>query len=358
MFDFLNPVNLVKDVVNDVETLAGDISSGNLMGVVKDMTQLASELGSSGMSSVLESVGHAVGIPDTVIDAIEAGAGAATGDIGAMLKGATGGIAEGLQPGHTDYVPPQTISAASCGYATPVASGPAPAPAQSEKLQMLEYLQAHFDEFEQSSPIIFHRGDNRIGTEEFQAIAASDTASAEMKRCARYFLDNPDAYDQIAQSNGGIVPQDIQIAIEDTRASDSDGCSTTSGTTSTTDVSDPWTPDPGCDLSGDIASIINDPSMSLEEKIMAVLTKLENSTDDEIKDDMNQLAAAQKHNEKVKGDSSASQGDVQKAADDVSNVTMKLQQAVERRKNLAELMTNIDKAFNDMAMAAIQNIGR
>jgi hypothetical protein len=350
-----NPLDLIKDV----ENVAQDLASGNVLGALGDVAGIAGGL--DPLSAMVESVGSAIGLPQPVLDAIKVAGGALTGDFNAVLSGATDGLSRaGGKAAQTNYAPSMDSSAASAGYAPPPTT-----PANSElteKLQALQTLKDNFTAFDQAVPAAFgalgNAGDMKIGTDEFQYISDNPSQySPEMVSAARYFLDHPDVYAAVGISDG-IIPAEVDNAIASTKGEIAYSGAPASNCDPSTQVdSTDWSSSqPVDDVSGQIDGIINNPNMSLEDKIMAVLMLLEEAAQKDVRDDMSNLSGAQKKNQDAVGgkDDKAKQ----EGHDDVTNATNQLQRDSERLNQLNSLMSNIEKMFNDMKMTAIRNIGQ
>ncbi|HYO54513.1 hypothetical protein [Archangium sp.] len=101
--------------------------------------------------------------------------------------------------------------------------------------------------------------------------------------------------------------------------------------------------------------IINDPHMSLEEKIEAILMNLTQKMDDEILQTMDDLTAAQDKQARIKN----GKGDEKALTDaqrDIDRISMRLQKLVEKRKMMFEMMSTLSMKFNEMAKTALSNM--
>jgi hypothetical protein len=109
----------------------------------------------------------------------------------------------------------------------------------------------------------------------------------------------------------------------------------------------------GCGGDDDFSSILNNPSMSLEDKVMAILEKCYDNTDQQVQGQVQALANAQQA-------SGGSQGGSQTGAtgngQSMQTMEIQLQDLMQKRTQLSDLMSNMSKTFNDAAMTAINNI--
>ena len=82
--------------------------------------------------------------------------------------------------------------------------------------------------------------------------------------------------------------------------------------------------------------------MSVDQIVQKVIAEINGDLDSQIKDVANQLKAAEK-----KPDNSS----------EISELQLKLQDLVGRRKDMFDLLSNFDKVENEMASRAISNLG-
>lgn len=124
---------------------------------------------------------------------------------------------------------------------------------------------------------------------------------------------------------------------------------------------DAWVPQ---DLSSSIKDIMNNPSMSIEEKIMLILQLLTSELDNQLLETTSKLERATKDraqlaHEASKTDSSAEAKGALAAQDtNIQSLQMQMQRLLERRTQMFQLMSTLSSNFNQMAMCAIQNMGR
>lgn len=138
----------------------------------------------------------------------------------------------------------------------------------------------------------------------------------------------------------------------------------TSGTPS---AGQPTTPAPststppkagGCgEDSGSVSDIINNPNMSLEEKLQAILSLITRDTDDEILDVMKEMSSVRDERAGL-GTDESSRAREAKLETTMEQLNLRLQKLMEKRKQMFDLMSNISSQFNEMAKQAIQNLGR
>ena len=109
--------------------------------------------------------------------------------------------------------------------------------------------------------------------------------------------------------------------------------------------------------SGAVGDILKDPNLSLEEKIQLVLAQLMESSDAEIVKTMDDLAAAQDKQAGIKN-TPDNQKALKDAERNAEQIKMRLQNLIEKRKAMFDLMSNMSSKFHEMAKTAISNLGR
>jgi hypothetical protein len=116
-------------------------------------------------------------------------------------------------------------------------------------------------------------------------------------------------------------------------------------------------PGTGSGASGGVSDIINNPNMSLEEKLQAILTLISRDTDDEILGVMKEMASVRDERAAL-GTDEKSRAQEAKLETTMEQLNLRLQKLIEKRKQMFDLMSNISSKFNEMAKQAIQNMGR
>jgi len=247
--------------------------------------------------------------------------------------------------------------------------GPTRAPVGGDDLTALQTLLSAFDGLDQPTEVLFPP-DKVLSREELEKVAANPDTAPALKRAARYVLDHPALFDGLARSQGmgtkGISRSDLQIGIEDARrsgrvsvpsvkprktpapATTPSGSSTSSSTTKKSSSS-------GSSRSRDpsIKDILNDKSLSLEEKIEMILMVLENRTDDQMLSVTQQLDS--------NDDKKSAKDDRKKVAklDKVDrDLNFKMEKLMKRKEQLSNLLSTMEMKFASMAQTAIANMGR
>lgn len=223
----------------------------------------------------------------------------------------------------------------------------------------VDVLEANFATFDTASG----RRDGLFTRADLAKVANNPHASDQLRDAARFLLDNPEYYNrlELAANIGG---KDGIIGIADLRSEKA---------RVDHDIEKYGVPPPeGHDRGGDervggpgrkpsaggeseLSKILNDPNMSIEEKIMMILEKILDQTDEELLETTQQLDKANADRAKQ---SQGGKGDSTKADSAQEKLQLKLQQLMEKRKKMFELMSNFSMKFNEMAKTAIQNMAR
>ena len=284
------------------------------------------------------------------------------------------------KPVHVPSLPTrQRPTDGTCTNGTSAADGAKPADGMQAQYETLKTLEENFDQIDMRymGPLFGH--DGHIDMDDLQHLSASPNCPPDVKSAVRSLMENPKLYQKLAQSGGAITRSDIEIAMDDTQkqisssgASSSSSSSSTSGTTgddsqtSGTDATDGTSQASGTgdasksdgasgDIGSQISQILGDSSMSIEEKIEAVLMLIEQNLDDQIGDTMQKMADGQTKSASTDPKDKAA---AEKNQNGQEQLNQKLQQLMERRKSMFDLMSNIDSKFNEMSSLAIQNLGK
>ncbi len=250
------------------------------------------------------------------------------------------------------------------------ANGPTGAPAGGDELSALQTLLAAFDGTNRPMFGLFPP-DKVLSQEELEKAAADADTPPTLKRAVRYVLDHPALFDRLARSQGdgtqGFARSDLQIGIEDARRSTQvsapsagtapddpgTGQSTPSGSSGTSASSKSSSSSSSRSRDPSIKDILNDKSLSVEEKIEMILMVLENRTDDQM------LSVTQ---EQDKNDDKKSSKDDRKKMAQLDKVdrdlNFKMERLMKRKEQLSNLLSTMEMKFASMAQTAIANMGR
>jgi hypothetical protein len=237
-------------------------------------------------------------------------------------------------------------------------TGTARAPAGSDELSALEAILASFDALNQRTPIF---ADKVLSREELERAASQADTAPALKRALRYVLDHPAVLDRLSRSQGfgvtGMSRTDLQLGIEDARRAGAGATKATStpakpatsssGSATTTRSSSSRSRDPS------IKDILNDKSLSIEEKIEMILMVLENRVDDQM------LSVTQQMDRN--DDKKTSKDDRKKVTqlDKVDrDLNFKMERLMKRKEQLSNLLSTMEMKFASMAQTAIANMGR
>ena len=229
---------------------------------------------------------------------------------------------------------------------------------ESDELSALRTVLRSFDEVNTQIVGVLTR-DQVLTKEELQDAAARPETSPTLKRALRYLLDHPTLLSRLSGStsldNKGISRSDLTLAIDDAArgrksaaSSPPTAAATTSGSSSSSSSSKKSSSkDPS------LTDILNDKSLSVEEKLEMILMVLENRADDQ----MLGVAKALDDND----DKKSSKDDRKKVAqlDKVDrDLNFKLERLMKRKEQLSNLLSTMEMKFASMAQTAIANMGR
>ena len=236
----------------------------------------------------------------------------------------------------------------------------------------VETLAANFATFETADGA---RGSN-ITRQDLRNIASNPNASPKLKEAAQFLLDNPEYFNRLEMAanvggKDGIIGM-LDLKHESARVSrdiarygvpppkGSEPPAVTQPSPGSGSPSPVQTKEPG-KVGGDtgINGILNDPTLSIEEKIMLILQKIMDDTDGEIINAMGDLDAQRADHAKASGkDSKADPEEIQRKQSAMEKTQLRLQNLLEKRKRMFDLMTTMSTKFHEMAKGAIQNMAR
>ncbi len=348
--------------------------------------------------ALLDAAGNALGLPPVITQAAKTVVGAMTGNVMLAADGARG-LAQELTrnpPAATEYCAPREPSKAGAGYAKPPpptaspgtggARGPCAPPGHShldpklnDYLHSLRTLEQNFQYLDATDG----RLEGALSRTDLQRIAGDARVSPELRQSARFLVDNPGYFERLDASTrlGGMlgrvvqgIKNDDRVSLDDVRgeilkvkadlaqygAPERPRAPGGVPSPPPTGNAGPPASSPGgaCGASGAGSSakgIINDPRLSLEEKINAILTSLTEKMDDEILQTMDNLAAAQDRKAGISNDKGSEKA-LTESQRDIDRLSMRLQQLVEKRKTMFEMMSTLSMKFNEMAKTALNNM--
>ena len=289
-------------------------------------------------------------------------------DLMERLSGSRDGDDHGIARSDVDLV--REESRTGIGGDTPRTmgtSGPS-VPAGSDELSALQTLLANFDLLNRP-PNWFTPPDKVLGRAELERAASDADTSPVLKRAVRYVLDHPDLLDTLARSEGlggkGMARSDLEIGIEDARRSTKPSgvaapprtspAPKTTGSSSATTASTSKSSSSSSSKSKDpsITDILNDKSLSVEEKIEMILMVLENRADDQMLSVTQQLD--QNDDKKTAKDDRKKVAKLDKVDRDLN---FKMERLMKRKEQLSNLLSTMEMKFASMAQTAIANMGR
>lgn len=269
----------------------------------------------------------------------------------------------GCEPPETappeDCPPPTRPTEPDCPPSTRPLPLPPPPPARGpsepaldpdfrEYREALSVLSANWDTFDAA----VGARDNVMTRANLDALLANPAASSTLKKAAQFFKDHPEYYDRLEMAAGvggrdGIVGRpDVTAALRQ-----ADAVLGSSGTGSSGGGSRPV----GGSGGSSVRSILDNPNMSIEDKIQAILMNISQETDGEILGVMRDMASARDERATL-GTSEADRKKAAKLESSMQELELRLQKLMEKRKAMFDLMSNMSSKFNEMAKTAISNL--
>ncbi|NBD11490.1 MULTISPECIES: hypothetical protein [Corallococcus] len=188
--------------------------------------------------------------------------------------------------------------------------------------------------------------DGKLAMANFEAVLNSPAASPTLKRAAQFFKDNPEYFSRLemAAGSGG---RDGVASRQDLSAELAAVAKLPGGSSSSAS---------GRSAGGTRArDIVDNPNMSIEQKVQALLMGITEDTDAELLDVMNEMASAREERATL-GSSDADKARGAKLDTSMQELELRLQTLMEKRKAMFDLMSNMSSKFNEMAKTAISNL--
>ena len=241
--------------------------------------------------------------------------------------------------------------------------------ARNDELAALQTILTSFDGLNQWTDGLIPP-DKVLSREELERAASDAETSPSLKRAIRYVLDRPELLDRLSRSKGfgvtGMSRSDLAIGIEDARAG-TGASGTKTNTKSPSPVPKPTTTSTGGSGSTgksssssssrkrdpSIKEILNDKSLSVEEKIEMILMVLENRVDDQMLSVTQQMD--QNDDKKTSKDDRKKVTQLDKVDRDLN---FKMERLMKRKEQLSNLLSTMEMKFASMAQTAIANMGR
>jgi len=362
------------------------------------------------MASAVDFAGDKLGLPPVLTNSIKAVAGAMTGNVMMAASGAMGVMSE-LQKNpaaHTEFCACADPVRAQEGYARPAhpaspasgstASGGSGATAGTGRAGQLDPSYLEYREALRTIAANYGMLDTLCGSKNgkfdvrtLQAAANHPNLPPELKDAARFLATHPEYRNMVdtagkgGRVDGTISQQDVQKAlkqatddiahygIRDTASpvpsvppsapAPAPSTPPVSGTPppgkpgAPVESAPPTAPKPPAQERSGVGDILNNPHMSLEEKIQAILMLITRDTDEEILDVMKDMASIREERAGLGSDDKSKSKDA-KLETTFQELNLRLQKLMEKRKQMFDLMSTLSSKFNEMAKVAIQNLGR
>ena len=235
--------------------------------------------------------------------------------------------------------------------------------ARSDELSALRTLLSSFDGINRWGAGLVPP-DRVLSKDELQQAASDAQTSPSLKRALRYVLDRPTLLSRLSRSDGngvsGISRTDLELGIEDARrGATTSGTRTTKSRTSaprtaaTTSTGSSSKSSTSRTRDPSIKDILNDKSLSIEEKIEMILLVLENRVDDQMLSVTQQMD--QNDDKKTNKDDRKKVTKLDKVDRDLN---FKMERLMKRKEQLSNLLSTMEMKFASMAQTAIANMGR
>jgi hypothetical protein len=349
--------------------------------------------------ALIDAAGSALGLPPAITNAAKVVVGGMTGNVMLAADGAMG-LAQELgknPPAATEYAAPKDAQKACEGYSKPqhgaspvgtersretggVSGGSHLDPKMNDYFDALQTLEQNFRTLDATDGKL----DGSLSKADLQRISGDQRVSPELRKAARFLTENPGYFERLDTSSAlgisvlGMVNDmrnDDRVTLGNVRnelnkvkadfaqygqpgrvGSSSPSAPSSPGSSVGNQPPVSGTPPSSGGRPGSSArDIINNPNMSLEEKIDAILMSLTEKMDGEILQTMDDLTAAQDKQAGIKN----GKGDEKALSDsqrDIDRINMRLQKLIEKRKTMFEMMSTLSMKFNEMAKTALSNM--
>ncbi|MBZ4331401.1 hypothetical protein [Corallococcus sp. AS-1-12] len=208
-------------------------------------------------------------------------------------------------------------------------------PDLQEYADALQVLDENWDTFDTAKGT----KDGKLTMADLEAVLDSPAASSTLKRAAQFFTDHPEYWHRLEMAAGG--GRDGVTSWQDLDAELGSVAKPAGGGRST-----------GGSRARDI---VDNPNMSIEQKVQALLMGITQDTDEELLDVMNEMASAREERAAL-GTSPSDKARGAKLDTSMQELELRLQTLMEKRKAMFDLMSNMSSKFNEMAKTAISNL--
>lgn len=224
-------------------------------------------------------------------------------------------------------------------------------PNLNDYLRALKVLQANWRTFDTA----VGARDGLLSRENLRAVVDNPAASEVLKGASRFLLDHAEYYHRLEMA-AGIGGPDRIVGVGDVSAAIAEA----EAVLRRYPADSTWGPSSLARASGvphGVRSILDSSSMSLEEKVEAVLQLIAEQTDDQISEVMDQMAQVSQRRAGL-GQGTNARKSAAAMDQSMERLQLRLQKLIERRRQMFELMSTLSEKSNEMAKTAIQNMGR
>ncbi|RKH51430.1 hypothetical protein D7Y23_09955, partial [Corallococcus sp. AB050B] len=181
--------------------------------------------------------------------------------------------------------------------------------------------------------------DGKLSLASLEAMLDNPAASPTLKRAAQFFKDHPEYWNRLEMAESGRDGiagwKDLEAELDAVAKPSTGGGRSTGGSRA--------------------RDIVDNPNMSIEQKVQALLMGITEDTDSELLDVMNEMASAREERATL-GSSDSDKARGAKLDTSMQELELRLQTLMEKRKAMFDLMSNMSSKFNEMAKTAISNL--
>ncbi|RKI63942.1 hypothetical protein D7X55_18880, partial [Corallococcus sp. AB049A] len=181
--------------------------------------------------------------------------------------------------------------------------------------------------------------DGKLSLASLEAMLDNPAASPTLKRAAQFFKDHPEYWNRLEMAESGRDGiagwKDLDAELDAVAKPSTGGGRSTGGSRA--------------------RDIVDNPNMSIEQKVQALLMGITEDTDSELLDVMNEMASAREERATL-GSSDSDKARGAKLDTSMQELELRLQTLMEKRKAMFDLMSNMSSKFNEMAKTAISNL--
>ncbi|MFN0062018.1 MAG: hypothetical protein ACKVPX_05830 [Myxococcaceae bacterium] len=238
---------------------------------------------------------------------------------------------------------------------------------KKETLEAMRTIRQHYQRVDVAGAFI-KSPDGLIGRNDLDAIIRDPSSSSALRDAAQHLLNTPGVFDEIARRGPFITRSGLDDAIErgkeattpvrgaDAASALAQGASgAREARASHAEGSKPKAPASNAGTSTSIRDIVNNPSLSVEEKLRMILLEVMRTLDDDMLKVGEEMSAVAEERESLPSDDRSQDS---KLGRDMDRLSDRLQNLAQKRKAMFELLSHMTSNFGEMSMLAISNLGK